>query len=62
VEVKRSSKLRRIPKKQDGTHMSEHEFEVILGDAVYSTMTNQVDARAALSTANEKLNDILKNK
>ena len=60
VELKRSSKLRRIPKKQDGTHMSEHEFEEILGEAVYNTITNQIDAKTALNLANEKLNTILK--
>ncbi len=62
VEVKSSSKFRRIPKKQDGTHMSEHEFEKILGEAVYNTITNQIDARTALNRANEMLNDILKSK
>ena len=60
VEVKKSSKLRRMPKKQDGTHMSEHEFEAILGEAVYNTITNQTDAKTALNLANEKLNTILK--
>ncbi len=60
IEVKNSSNLRRIPQKADGMHMSEHNFEEILGAAVHDAVIGKMTARDALNQANERLNDILK--
>ena len=60
IEVKQSSNLRAIPQKVDGTHVSEHLFEEILGEAIHRAVIGETDAKSALSEANEKLNDILK--
>ena len=60
IEVKQSSNLRTIPQKADGTHISEHTFEEILGEAVHRAVIGGADAKSTLSQANEKLNDLLR--
>ena len=58
-EAKKYGRLRVIPTRADGTHLSEAMFEDILGESVYHAVTGQITPENALNIANAKLNRIL---
>lgn len=60
VEAKKYGKLRELPRRTDGSYLSESLFEDILGEMVYLTVTDQIAAKNALNIANNKLNRLLR--
>lgn len=56
MEAKEFGQQREMPRREDGSFMSESLFEQILGAAVYDAVTGKMDVKEALQTANERLN------
>jgi DNA-binding LacI/PurR family transcriptional regulator/ABC-type glycerol-3-phosphate transport system substrate-binding protein len=58
-EAFKFTKKRSLHLSKDKKWISEHEFEKILGDAVYKAVTGQLDPKNALEMAAQKLKDMI---